>query len=343
MPIIKPSKKFIGSDIGNRNATKYVKDGINQVLFNTKENKDGAYLYFLPPYTTDSEGNGVWYKGFRIRDNFGDKFKEKYAVNPRGVDAVEHFERNFKIHFPAEAKAVDETDEKGQTRKRYPLYGRKTNRVLFNVAYCNHLEKGNQVLDLPAYMGASQIIEWLDVKDARGKDRPMLNDPSRMIPVFVKLKDGGSGNPWQIMPDPNDVSTIPDELADSDNLYNLDEDVLEYKTDAELIEKLRNMYKPDLFELCMEGFPGFDKVLVPGFGPVASQPVVKAPVARQAPNSAPAISNVRPAPVVDEDEDNIPGLGRESVVEVDEDAPEAPPAVSKEQAAKFLKRTKSVD
>lgn len=336
MPIIKPSKKFIGSDISNKSSTKYVKDGVQQVLFNSKENKDGAFLYFLPPFATDANGNGVWYYPFTIRDNFGDKFKEKYAVRPGGKDPVDHFQNNFKILYATDAKVVDEVDEKGQTRKRYPLYGRTTKRVIFNVAYVNALEKGNHILDLPSFMGASQITEWLDVRDARGKERPMLNDPERMIPVFVKLKDGGSGNPWQIMPDPTDVASIPDELADSDNLYNLYEDVLEYKTNEELIDKLRSMYASAVFDRCIEGFPGFDKVLVPGFGGNAEVPKV-APRSSSTAKVTPAIANIKP--VIDDDD--IPM--DHPIEEVDADAPESPPVVSKEAAAKFLKRTKSVD
>lgn len=338
MAIIKASKKFIGGDISNRASTKYIKDGVRQVVFNKSENKDGAYLYFLPPYKTDAEGNGVWYKAFRIRDNFGDKFKEKYALREPNNDAVEHFEKSFKVLFPDLAKVVDETDEKGQTRKRYPLYGRKTTRVVFNVAYVNHLDKGNHVLDLPSYMGASQLLDWLEAKDARGKDRPMVNDPERMIPVFVKLKDGGSGNPWQIIPDPNDVSEIPDELADSDFIYNLD-DVFDYKSNEELIEKLRGMYAPDVFNACMEGFSGFDRVLVPGFGPAAEAPVAR-PKAKPTPTAAPAVNNLVRSAKVEEvvEEDQIP---MEYVDEDDAPATVAPPKVSKAAAADFLKRGKS--
>lgn len=331
MAIIKPSKRFVGSDLSDKRSSKYIKEGVKQVVFNTKENKDGTYLYFLPPYTTDANGNGVWYKVFRIRDNFGDKFKEKY-VPIEGGDAVDWFERNFKIHFPNEAKVVDEVDEGGKSRKRYPSYGRKTTRVIFNVAYANKLELGPHILDLPSYMGASQITDWLEAKDARGKEKPMLNDPSRCIPVLVKLKDGGSGNPWQIQPDANDPAELPDEVADSDNLYNLDTDVLEHRSDAELIAQLREMYRPEIFDLCMAGYHGFESV------PTASVPALTkvspsaepSRIIKAKPVSAasPALKNVV------EEEDNIP---------MDYVEDETPPAAVKPLAAKaevsnFLRR-----
>jgi hypothetical protein len=330
MAIIKPSRKFIGSDITNKNGSKYIKDGIREVSFKAKENKDGTHLYILPPYTIDRVGSGVWFKAFQIRDNFGDKFKEKYAINPRVSDPVDHFERNFKIHFPGEAKVMEVTDDQGRARKAYPMYGRKTMRVLYNVAYVNNLAAGNHILDLPSFMGASQIMEWLETKDARGKERPMLNDPTRCIPVFVKLKDGGSGNPWLITPDANDPAALPDELADSDNLYNLEEDVLEYRTPDDLIGKLKEMYRDDVFNLCMHGYPGFDG----GGGspafikPKASEPAVEKP--SNSSKTAPAVSSGGYRKDALNQEDDIP-------VEIVEDEE---PALGKSEAAAFLRRTK---
>lgn len=293
MAIIKPTRKFIGSDLNNKAGSKYIKDGVKQVLFNKNNNKDGAHLFFLPPYTTDVAGNGVWYKVFLIRDNFGTSFKEKFAVK-QGCP-VEYFERQFKLRYPDEAKPVDIVDDTGQKRKQYPNHGRQTKRVIYNVAYATNLDAGNHILDLPVFMGASQITDWLETKDTKGREKPMLNDPSRAIPVFIKLKDGGSGNPWQIQPDQNDPSVLPDELADSDQLYNLDTDVLEYKSNEELIEKLRGFYTPDIFDACMEGFPGFDKVIVQGgvsnaaksapaiskIGKTLGQPTADAPVPQE--------------------------------------------------------------
>lgn len=324
MAIIKPSRKFIGSDLKGGGGTKYIKDDVRTLSFSAKENKDGLYVYILPPYKADANGDGVWYKAIKIRDNFGDKFKEKYAISPHYPDPVDHFERNFKLHFPEEAKVVDEIDANGQSRKRYPNYGRKTHRVLYNVGIGDKLSDGAYVLDLPSYMGASQIMDWQESKDARGKERPLINDPDASCAVFVKLKSGGSGNPWQIQVDPNERIKLPAELAESQHLYNLD-NVLDYKTPDELIEKLKGMYSPEEFELCMQGYDsgttsfsvGVQKPRV-----VEGSAVVK-PVTPKvtAPSVAPGLQ-------VSEEDDKIP------MEFVDDDAPvEAPPKRTKLDAA----------
>lgn len=253
MAIIKPSKKFTGSEIDLRDAGKYIRSDVRQVTFSKRNNPNGAYLYFLPPYKADAEGNGVWYRKVQIRDNFGDKFKEKYVCINN--DPVSHFERNLRVLYPDLAAIKEGVDERGQSRKVYPLCGRLANRVLYNVAYLNQLELGAHILDLPAYNGASIIDNWLKEKDTRGRERPLLCDPESCIPVFIKLRDGG-GAPWQIEPSAAEAAVIPDALADSDNLYNLD-DVFVVKTPQELIAKLRECYANDVFESCMEGYPGF--------------------------------------------------------------------------------------
>ena len=253
MAIIKPSKKFTGSEIDLRDAGKYIRSDVRQVTFSKRNNPNGAYLYFLPPYKADAEGNGVWYRKVQIRDNFGDKFKEKYVCINN--DPVSHFERNLRVLYPDLAAIKEGVDERGQSRKIYPLCGRLANRVVYNVAYLNQLELGAHVLDLPAYNGASIIDNWLKEKDTRGRERPLLCDPASCIPVFIKLRDGG-GAPWQIEPSAAEATVIPDALADSDNLYNLD-DIFVTKTPQELIAKLRECYANDVFESCMEGYPGY--------------------------------------------------------------------------------------
>lgn len=307
MAIIKPAKKFAGSDLTNRSSSKYIKDGFKQIMFNTPQNKDGLYLYILPAYKTDPHGDGVWYKAVKVRDNFGEKFKEKYAVGPQ--DPADFFERNFKIHFPEDAKPVDEQDDSGRLRKRYQLYGRTTTRVIYNVGLVDNLSAGPHILDLPNYMGASQLVEWLEKKDSRGREMPMLNDPGACIPIFVKLKDGGSGNPWSIQPDPSNPAVLPDELADSDNLYNLD-DAVEYKSRTEIIEKLREMYAPNVFDLCMEGYAQPSTTVAVSKAPTyqpATAPVVRPKVDVK---SAPAISSMAqgdvPVEYLDDDIDLTP-------------------------------------
>lgn len=339
MAIIRPSKKFIGSEIDLRDSNKYIRPEVRQVSFNKKNNPNGAWLFFLPPYKADAEGNGVWYKTFKIRDNFGEKFKEKYVTIDN--DPVDYFERHMKIYYPEIAKAVEGTDDSGQKRKIYPLFGRVTTRVVYNVAYVNNLESGAHVLDLPSYNGASIINSWLGEKDTKGKERPHLNDPERCIPVFIKLKEGG-GAPWQIEPSQSEATSIPEELADSDNIYNLDSIFIK-KSAAELIEKLRNMYSPEIFEQCMDGYPGFDRVVVSS-APVVSTPAVQkpklnVPSAKLSP-SVPAMANIARAAV---DEDPVETEFVEGGPDDDDEIPGIPvsrPKVTAEEAAAFLRRPK---
>jgi len=337
MAIIKPSKTFTGSEVSNNDAGKYIKPDTKQVLFNKNSNKEGAWLYFLPAYKVDDHGNGVWYRALKVRDNFGDKFKDKYAVTD-ALDPVAHFERNFKLYYPEESKPVDTQTEKG-TRKVYPNYGRIATRVIYNVAYVNTPEAGPHILDLPAFNGASLLTDWLRGKDKRGNDRPVLNDPEHCIPVFIKLKDDRSGTPWQIEPEQSDAAAIPNELADSDLIYNLDE-VFIIKPREELIAKLRDMYKGEVFDQCMDGYPGFDNVVVQGRSPFAreEEAAPRPPIIRPAVKAAPSVGNIAkakiaPAKVVVSNED-------EEVIETETvDTDENPLAgISAESAKAFLSK-----
>lgn len=328
MAIIKPSRKFAGSDLKTSNASRYIKESVKVLSFGAKENKDGVHLYILPAYKTDSAGEGVWFKTVTIRDNFGDKFKEKYAVSPNFPDPVAHFERNFKIHFPDESKPIDEEVE-GQVRKKYPNYGRIARRVLFNVALARDIDSGPHILDLPAFGGASQIMEWQEGKDRKGNERPLINDPENACSVFIKLKEKVPGNPWQVDVDATDRFPLPDELADSEQIYNLDE-ILDYKTPAELIEKLKGMYTPDVFDLCMQGynFGTEGPITVPSTK--ARTPAI---VTKPAPTTKAAVApglQVDP----DEKEDEIPMTFVEDEGPVE--APPTRPRLSKEDAKSFL-------
>ena len=342
MAIIKPSKKFAGSNMDPNGGGKYLKPEVRQVSFAKGNHKDGVYLYFLPAYKVDNTGAGVWFKVISIRDNFGEKFKDKYVVND-GPDPVAHFERNFKLLYPEDAAVVEELNEKtGRPMKRYPNYGRVTKRVLFNVAYTTELEKGAHVLDLPAFNGANILMKWMEAPDSRGRERALINDPERCVPVRIKLNDGG-GAPWEIAPDPTDPGALPDQLADSDYLYNLD-DVFVRKTNQELIQTLKDSFPPDVFEQCIEGFAGFGNggVKAPAAAnPIAVKPVVDE-VAKPA-KSAPALKNIpkaktattpAPAPVAETsevEEDDIP---------FDEAQQEVNPiaGISVDAAREFLKR-----
>lgn len=326
MAIIKPSKKFVGSEIDLRDAGKYIRSDVRQVTFSKRNNPNGAYLYFLPPYKVDSNGDGVWYKTIKIRDNFGDKFKEKYVVIDN--DPVAYFERNLKVRYPEMAAIRDTTDDKGQARKAYPLCGRVTNRVIYNVAYLNNLEAGAHVLDLPLFNGASIIDAWLKEKDTKGRERPVLCDPENCIPVFIKLRDGG-GAPWQIEPSQAEASVIPTELADSENIYNLDNIFVE-KSAQELIGKLREMYSSDVFETCMEGYPGFRS------NTDISQPVKQTvPTGKIAgvSKAVSAVSNIAKLPVVQDETEK-------EYIDDDIDMSPVTQTVELEKAQAFLKRPK---
>lgn len=291
MAIIKPSKKFAGSEMSSGDGGKYIRPDVRQVLFNKNNNKDGTFLYFLPAYKLDNSGAGVWFKVINVRDNFGDKFKDKYVVGDN--DPVAYFERNFKLNYPDEAMVVEEQNEKtGRAQKKYPHYGRVTKRVIFNVAYVNDLEKGSHVLDLPAYNGANILQKWMEGKDSRGREKPLINDPERAIPVWLKLNDGG-GAPWEITPDATDPGVLPEQLADSDYIYNLDEIFLK-KTNAELIAKLKEMFPADVVEECMAGYPGFGSaggVVAKASAPVVAAKEEEAPAPAKA-KAAPALKNI---------------------------------------------------
>jgi len=264
MAVIKPSLKFEGSELNiSANPTPYIKEGVRKAVFNKSTNPDGAYLYFLPAYKADSAGNGIWYKRVVIRDNFGTNFKEKYFVANRSEDPAEYFANNHRVLYPEEAK-VGKQDVNGKQFPKYPNYGRATERVLYNVAFAQNLGLGAHLLDLPLRNGADLLMNWLEGKDISGNRRNPINDPERCVPVFVKLKQDAGANPWVIQVENNQPVTLPEQLADSDYLYNLD-DILVHKTKEEIISKLREMFSADIFDDCMNGYPGLTQKPVQGF------------------------------------------------------------------------------
>jgi hypothetical protein len=337
MAIIKPSLKFAGSELNlSANAAPYLNDTVRRAVFNKSTNQEGAYLYFLPPYKADHEGNGVWYKKITIRDNFGTNFKEKYYVPDKANDPAEHFANSFKILYNEDSK-IREEEVNGKKFKKYPSYGRTTERVLYNVAFSQSLQAGCHVLDLPLRNGADTLMGWVYGKDIAGNPRPPINEPTRCIPVFVKLKES-STNPWMIQPESSQAIQLPEQLADSDYLYNLD-DVLVIKSKEEIIGKLREMYSSDVFEACMSNYPGLaSKSTVHMSHPVA-RPAAPVPPPAPEPEPAPA-----PAPVI-----NIPkaNVGTATAVpaampQVDISSLPANPMasgnkLSREEAMKFIR------
>ena len=258
MAIIKPSLKFAGSELNlSASNTPYIKEIVRKAVFNKSTNQDGAYLYFLPAYKADASGDGVWYKRITVRDNFGTNYKEKYFVANRAEDPAEYFANNFRILYPEEAK-ITEGDVNGKKFKKYPNHGRIAERVLYNVAFAQNLSLGAHVLDLPLRNGADILMNWLDGKDMSGNSRNPINDPDSCVPVFVKLKLDSSANPWMIQVESSQPVQLPNQLADSDYLYSLD-DILVPKSKEEIIGKLREMYPSDVFEDCMHGYTGLNK------------------------------------------------------------------------------------
>jgi hypothetical protein len=257
MAIIKPSLKFEGSELNlGSSATPYIKDGVRRAIFSKTSNVEGAYLYFLPAYKADSSGNGIWYKRISVRDNFGTSYKEKYFIPNKLQDPAEYFANNLKILYPEESRVRD-VDNNGKKFKQYPFCGRVTDRVVYNVAFAQNLSAGAHVLDLPLRNGADILMNWLGGKDLQGNPRNPINDPDRCVPVYIKLKEG-SQNPWTVQVESSQAVKLPEQLADSDYLYDLD-DVFVTKTKEDILAKLREMYSADIFDDCMNGYPGLLK------------------------------------------------------------------------------------
>lgn len=344
MAIIKPSLKFEGAETGTtQSTTPYIKDHVRKVIFNKNNNQNGVYLYFLPAYRVDSLGAGVWYKSIEIRDNFGDRYKEKYYIPSRENDPAEYFGTNFRMLYPGESKP-DTVVNNGKTFKKYPNYGRVTKRVIFNVAYANKLEAGVHVLDLPQANGASQLFDWLSKTDITGKPRPIINNPEAAFPVFLQLKDSGT-NPWLLNVEASQPAILPEQLADSENLYNLDE-ILVTKTKEEIISKLREMYPSHVFDDCMNGYPGLKTARVQGFEAPTSAVIGQSntPTVSTTPKPVPAGNINLPVPGTASVQSDIPiktTLPSMTTTPVDpNDLPPNPMAamssMTREQAEKFL-------
>jgi hypothetical protein len=279
MAIIRPSNDFEGSEMAatvSTVPTSYIREDVKKMIFSKTVNTNGAYLFFLPGYKTDSLGRGIWYKAFEIRDNFGDKFKEKYYVPDRLEDPASYFAKQYIMLYNNGKVDLEVVNVNGRNFKKYPNFGRITKRCIFNVAYAADMSQGVFVLDLPLANGGIQLTEWSKQTDFHGRTRPNINDPDGALPVFLQLRDSGA-NPWVINVDMSQSVPLSEALADSSRLYNLD-DILLQKPKEEIISKLRNMYPGQVFDDCMAGFPGLTQVRGVGFSP--------APKAQEAPNQA---------------------------------------------------------
>ena len=257
MAIIRASKQFEGGDLTQR-GTSYIKSGTRLVDFKNKEN--GVFLFLLGAYKQDSNGNGVWYKPVKIRDNFGvGPFKEKFAVQPNCP--IDYFANKVQTFAPEMAKSRESIDEEGRKRWIYPVWGRTAFRVLYNAALFNDYGSGVHVLDLPMSGGGSVIDEYVRGKDANGEENPDLTDYQKAIALNIKLDLKAKGQPWKIQINQAKTYTLPVELADTEYLYNLDE-VINYPNKEELIEKLRSNVPTDVFEKGLEGYSSGDRTVV---------------------------------------------------------------------------------
>ena len=272
MAIIRASKTFEGSELKPRTNT-YIKPDIRTVSFG-KDEKDGVYLFILGAFKEDSNGNGVWYRPTKVRDNFGNgMIKEKFASQP-GCP-IDFFENRVRGFAPNMAKPTETQDDNGRKRLNYPAWGRPAWRVLYNAAYFGKFEKGVHVLDLPMSGGGSVIDEFSRGRQPDGSENPSLTDYEAAIPVHIKLDLGAQGQPWKIMINPSKTFVLPVELADTEYIYNLDE-VINYPSKAVLIEKLKSLVPPDIFRKGLEGYD--DGSYVPEIsGPVVASPRATTP------------------------------------------------------------------
>lgn len=245
MPIYKPNRRFEGSDMGASGSSTILRSDVRTINFRDEANKSGVKLFILGPYKQDSEGNGVWYKVVRIRDNFGLDTKTKFPIPPNCP--VEWFAAKVKSYAPNYAKVQEEVKD-GKKMKVYPSFGRTTYRVIYNSAYVNKPELGAHVLDIPQYNCASVIHDW-----CADPEKPMLNEPDAAIPVEFVLKSNVQGNPWNVTVNAVKAYKLPETLVDSDYLYDLDESVA-YPDIEKLYEDLRRNTPSDIFNKCMADY-----------------------------------------------------------------------------------------
>ena len=292
MAIIKSSKKFEGGEFKQGNGS-YLKPNARQMSFRDKKYADGAYVFILGAYKEDSSGNGVWYKPLKIRDNFGmDMIKEKFAV-PNNCP-IDYFAQKIRTYAPHLAKTEKVKNEKGQDRNVYPAWGRTTWRVLYNAAYFNALGDGVYVLDLPQSGGASQIDDFVRGRTPEGHENPDITDYEAAYPVHIKLDLDAGGQPWKIGVNSTKAYSLPVDLADTQYLFNLDE-IVNYPSKAELIEKLRTVVSPDLFDKCIHGYSDPELTIsVSHTAPMPAAGPAPAPARRQA---SPAPAALPPAEV----------------------------------------------
>jgi len=289
MAFIETSRSFEGSETSGNHFGRLIKDGVRTMTFREEKNKTGNYVFLLPPYKQDRGGNGVWYKVIKVRKDFGIDVKESFCH--REGDPISYFANQCKLHFPNYAKVETITLDNGKAQKKYPTFGRITNSCIYNSAYVNELQLGAHVLVVPEHYVGQTIELWGKSRDAKGNLKPMLNERKNAIAVKIQLRGKEvQGNPWLIEIDGSQGWVLPDELSDSDYLYNLD-DVLHYPENDYLIEKLRSITPTDIFNHCMSGYFKNDSApvsMAESVRPAADYHPELAPVQAAAPTIAPA-------------------------------------------------------
>lgn len=251
MAIINPSKTFTGSEMNRNIFGQVLKSDTRFINFRDQKIKaEGVYLFILPPYKRDNQGNGVWYHVMSVRDNVGIDTKEKFSVQKNCP--FDYFESRAKLFMPEWAKPVT-IKKDGKDQKQYQAFGRKTTRVLFNTALYSNPNAGAHVLEVPQSGCASVVDEWSRGKGPDGTDNPMLNQPGAFIPVHFKLDVSTSGQPWKVVVQAGKACALPNELCDTDYLYNL-EDCILYPSKEELIEKIKKFFPSDIVSKCLQGY-----------------------------------------------------------------------------------------
>jgi hypothetical protein len=252
MPIIAPSREFDGAEIASASFGRLLKPGVRTVSFRKDDNKDGVFIVMLPPYRTDAAGRGVSWRLVEVRDKFGLEGMDSFPALRNCP--VTYLAGQAKRLFP-EYVAVEEPNPGARFGKKYPPIGRLARKVLLNVAYVNNMAAGAHVLVLPQYGGGSEIEGWYAQRQLDGSQRRLLNDPAGAVPIFVQLKKGDSvvGNPWVVRFEAGTQIPLPPQLCDSDYLYNLDE-VIDYPSVHDLIDKMRSFVPPHIFSACMTGY-----------------------------------------------------------------------------------------
>ena len=253
MAILKPSATFQGSD-GSRNSYSLFKKGIKVIdVAKYIKQPTGTYVFILPPYKLDAEGNGVWHYRYDVRRNFGLEQKESFFETTDSP--IRYFSIQAWKKYPDLCRRPSIMKD-GKEIKQYPEWGNTQSRTAFNSIYSKKpmIDEGIHALDIPDWKCADNIFQYHNDKTADGETRDLICDPEKgFLPVFLKL----DGFTWTVTIDSKKTYKISESFMDSNNMYQLD-DIFVKKSNEELLEKLSRIVHPDMFKDCMEGYTGVD-------------------------------------------------------------------------------------